>query len=84
MLRLASGAMAQLAVQRLLSAELVLHLPAMTAGFVACIEILVRLMDLVWSTLLPLWLWVLARLAFGLMWIHRDDCCGSEGSMDGN
>jgi len=54
MLRLASGAMAQLAVQRLLTAQLVVHLATMAAGLIADLEVLIRLMDLVRRLRLPL------------------------------
>jgi hypothetical protein len=54
MLRLTSRAMAQLAVQRLLSTQLVLNLSAMAVGFIFDREVLIRFVDLVRSSLLPL------------------------------
>jgi hypothetical protein len=54
MLCLTSCAMAQLAVQRLLPAKLVLDLSTMTIGLVSNREILILFVDAVWSALLPL------------------------------
>lgn len=54
MLRLTSRAMAQLAVQRLLAAQLIVHLAAMAAGLIADLEVLIRLMYPVRRPLLPL------------------------------
>lgn len=53
-LGLASRAMAQLAVQRLLPAQLVLHLAAVAARLVQGFEVLVRLVHAVWRAELPL------------------------------
>lgn len=54
MLRLARGAMAQLAIQWLFSAQLVLDLPAVAVGLVFRVEVLVFRMDLIRGTRLPL------------------------------
>lgn len=54
MLRLTSCTMAQLAVQRLLPAKLVLDLSTMTVGLVSNRKILILLVDAVWSAFLPL------------------------------
>ena len=53
MLSLASGAVAQLAVQWLLSAKLVLDLAAVASSFVAGLEVLVGFVELVGSLGLP-------------------------------
>ena len=54
MLRLARCAMAQLAVQRLSSAQLVLDLSAVAVGLVLDVKVVVLLVDAVWRALLPL------------------------------
>jgi hypothetical protein len=54
MLGLAGGAMAQLAVERLLPAELVLDLAAVAVGLVLDIKVLVLVVDAVGWALLPL------------------------------
>jgi len=54
MLCLTSCTMAQLAVQRLLPTKLVLDLSTMTVGLVSNREILIFLVDAVWSAFLPL------------------------------
>ena len=69
-LGLASGAMAQLGVERLLSAQLVLDLAAVTACLVSGLEVLVLLVDLVRCTLLPILDWLLRLLASGFLGIH--------------
>ena len=53
MLGLASGAVAQLAVQGLLSAELVLDLAAVAGSLVASLEVLIGVVELVGSLGLP-------------------------------
>lgn len=53
MLRLASCAVAKLAIQRLLSAQLVFDLTAMAARFITLLEMLVALVNPVRSSLLP-------------------------------
>lgn len=70
MLGLASGAMAQLGVKRLLSAQLVLDLAAVAAGLVSSLEVLVGLVDLVGSTLLPVLDRLLGLLASCFSGIH--------------
>jgi len=70
MLSLASGAVAQLGVKRLLSAQLVLDLAAVAAGLVSSLEVLVGLMDLVGSTLLPILDGLLRLLASGFFGVH--------------
>lgn len=70
MLSLASGAMAQLGVKRLLSAQLVLDLAAVAAGLVSGLEALIGLVDLVGSTLLPILDRLLRLLALGFTGIH--------------
>ena len=71
MLRLASGAMAELAVQRLPPVQLVLDLAAMAVGLVLYVEIVLLVVHAVRRALLPL-----AdsgrRLAAGLILIHSD------------
>lgn len=68
MLRLAGRAMAQLAIQRLLPTQLILHLPAMAASIVAGLETLIRLVDTIWRTELPL---VLCRYRLCLLCLRR-------------
>ena len=51
---LTSSAMTVLRVQWLLPAQLVLYLPAMTAGFVSNMEIWIVAVDFVGSSMLPL------------------------------
>ena len=51
---LTSSAMTVLRVQWLLPAQLVLYLPAMTAGFVSNVEIWIVAVDFVGSSMLPL------------------------------
>lgn len=70
MLRLAGRAMAQLTVQRLFSAQLILHFAAMAAGLVSRFEVVVRVMDLVRSTLLPVVLAFDRSFTRGLKGIH--------------
>jgi len=70
MLSLASGAVAQLGVKRLLSAQLVLDLAAVAAGLVSSLEVLVGLVDLVGSTLLPVLDGLLRLLASSFFSIH--------------
>jgi hypothetical protein len=53
MLRLTRRAMAQLAIQRLLPANLILDLPAMAIGLIQRIELLVVLVDAIRRALLP-------------------------------
>lgn len=69
-LRLARRAMAQLTVQWLLSAQLVLHLPAMAARLIPCLEVLVGLMHAVRWTELPLVLRRDGLLALCLCVVH--------------
>lgn len=69
MLRLTSRAMAQLAVQRLLTTELILHLPAMAASLIADFEVLIRVVYPVRRALLPLIDARNARLGIDI-WIH--------------
>jgi hypothetical protein len=69
-LGLASGAMAQLRVKRLLSAQLVLDLAAVAAGLISGLEVLVGLVDLVGSTLLPILDGLLGLLASCFLGIH--------------
>lgn len=69
-LGLAGGAVAQLGVERLLSAQLVLDLAAVAAGLVSSLEILIGLVDLVWSTLLPVLNRLLRLLASCFFGIH--------------
>jgi len=69
-LGLASSAMAQLGVKRLLSAQLVLDLATVAAGLVSSLEVLVGLVDLVRSTLLPILDWLLGLLALCFAGIH--------------
>jgi hypothetical protein len=69
-LSLASSAMAQLGVKRLLSAQLVLDLAAVAAGLVSSLEVLVGLVDLVRSTLLPILDRLLGLLALCFLGIH--------------
>lgn len=54
MLRLASRAMAELAVQRCLSAQLILDTSAMAARLVPRLEVVIWVVDLVWCPFLPL------------------------------
>lgn len=54
MLCLAGCAMAELAVQWLLTTQLVLDLAAVAACFVSSLEVVVRIVNLVWCSLLPL------------------------------
>lgn len=70
MLRLARRAMAKLAIQRLLPAQLVLHLPAVAVGFVSSLELVVRLMDAVGRALLPVVSGALGLLLACLCLIH--------------
>lgn len=70
-LSLASGAVAQLGVERLLSAQLVLDLAAVAAGLVSGLEVLIGLVDLVRCTLLPVLDWLLRLLASGFFGIHE-------------
>ena len=51
---LAGGAVAVLAVQRLLPAQFVLYLPTVTAAVVARLKIGIVLMDFVWCSEFPL------------------------------
>jgi len=69
MLRLARGAMAQFAVQRLPPTELELHFAAVAVGFVFDVEVLVLLVHAVRGTLLPL-RDTRRRLAAALVFIH--------------
>ena len=69
-LSLASSAVTELGVKRLLSAQLVLDLAAVAAGLVSSLEVLVGLVDLVGSTLLPILNRLLRLLASGFFGIH--------------
>jgi hypothetical protein len=79
MLGLASGAVAQLAVQWLLSAELVLDLAAVAGGLVAGLKVLVGVVELVRSLGLPVVETglLLLLLLFGS---HGGVCAGGSGS----
>lgn len=68
-LGLAGGAVAQLRVERLLAAQLVLDLPAMAAGLVTSLEAVVGLVDPVRGSLLPLGL-ALGGLVLCLVAVH--------------
>lgn len=46
--------MAIFRIQRLLPAQLIFDFPAMTAAVVACVEIWIIVVDLVWGTVFPL------------------------------
>lgn len=70
MLRLAGRAMAELAVQGLLPAQLVLHLSAVAVGFIAGLELVIRLMDAVRRALLPVVSGTLGLLLACLCLIH--------------
>lgn len=62
MLRLTSRAMAQLAIQWLFPAQLILDLATMAAGVVQRVEPIVVLVNSVWGTLLPV-----LHLSLGLL-----------------
>lgn len=72
MLGLASGAMAQLAVERLSPAQLVLDLAAMAVGLVFDVEVLALVVDAVGWALLPFGD-ASRRLAAALIFIHPED-----------
>lgn len=50
---LASGAMAVLGIQRLLAAQLIPDLAAMTASLIAGLEVLCLVINSIWCTMLP-------------------------------
>ena len=60
---LTSCAMAILRCQRLLSAQLILHLSAVAATFPDCVEVLVISMDRVWWIVFPLILFTIRGIA---------------------
>jgi hypothetical protein len=68
-LRLARGAMAQLAVQRLPPTQLVLDLAAVAVGLILDVEVRAIVVDLVRGARLPL-ADASRRLAAGLIFIH--------------
>lgn len=63
--------MAQLTVQRLTSAELVLDLTAVAVGFIFHIKVLGLVVDTVWRALLPLRN-TCRRLAAALILVHLE------------
>jgi hypothetical protein len=79
-LSLAGGAMAQLAVQWLFSAQLVLDLAAVAGSLVASLEVLIGFMDLVRSLGLPVvkTSLILLLLLFGRHFggVCAGGCCG--------
>jgi hypothetical protein len=76
-LSLASGAMAQLAVQRLFPAQLILDFATVASSLVASLEVLVRLVELVRRLGLPV---VQTRLLLLLVLFGRHRCVTSRGS----
>jgi hypothetical protein len=77
-LRLARGAMAQLAVERLAAAELVLDLSAVAVGLVLGVKVLLLVVDAVRRALFPLGD-AGRRLAAALIFVHLEGCLGEGG-----
>lgn len=73
MLSLTCCAVAELAVKRCLSTQLILDSSAMTASFVDVFEVIIIVVDSVWSSLLPLFdaVLVLRRLFAFMLFLDR-------------
>lgn len=78
MLRLACRAVAELAVQGLLSTQLVFDLAAVAARFVAGLEVFIGIVHAVRGAELPLVLGRDGLLALGFVRIHVAVKCGSR------
>lgn len=81
-LGLASGAVAELAVERLLPVEFVANTAAVAAGFVDGFEMLVGVMDTVWRPLLPLGDVLVVRIALGACPLRRGLSVLGHGALE--
>lgn len=70
MLGLASSAMTKFGVERLLSAELILDLAAVAASLITSLEVLIRFVDAVGRTLLPVRSGLLTSFSSCFLGIH--------------